>query len=270
MSFERNEPCPCGSGKKYKKCCGKEPVQSDPVALNRVAAYAGETGRRRRQFCLDYAAFKKSAIAQGNELLQKRVADAGEIVSCKKGCSNCCILYVIATLQEAECIVYYLYQHEAELQHFTRAYRAWKQGLGLFEHRLERIDRMIARNIAGKLSAGEQEQFNSDINAYTARNVFCPFLIDHACSIYEVRPFVCAGLVAVTPPDWCTWDGSGTSQAKYHKIELKLDEEMPYFIRTRSPILFGSMPELVHHLLEKGYSFLAGIEGLEELRHAIH
>ena len=20
---ERNEPCPCGSGKKYKKCCGK-------------------------------------------------------------------------------------------------------------------------------------------------------------------------------------------------------------------------------------------------------
>ncbi len=21
----RNDPCPCGSGKKYKKCCGKEP-----------------------------------------------------------------------------------------------------------------------------------------------------------------------------------------------------------------------------------------------------
>ena len=21
---ERNDPCPCGSGKKYKKCCGKE------------------------------------------------------------------------------------------------------------------------------------------------------------------------------------------------------------------------------------------------------
>jgi preprotein translocase subunit SecA len=20
----RNDPCPCGSGKKYKKCCGKE------------------------------------------------------------------------------------------------------------------------------------------------------------------------------------------------------------------------------------------------------
>jgi len=21
---DRNDPCPCGSGKKYKKCCGKE------------------------------------------------------------------------------------------------------------------------------------------------------------------------------------------------------------------------------------------------------
>jgi uncharacterized protein YecA (UPF0149 family) len=21
--IQRNEPCPCGSGKKYKKCCGK-------------------------------------------------------------------------------------------------------------------------------------------------------------------------------------------------------------------------------------------------------
>ncbi len=24
----RNDPCPCGSGKKYKKCCGKQPTQS--------------------------------------------------------------------------------------------------------------------------------------------------------------------------------------------------------------------------------------------------
>jgi hypothetical protein len=26
----RNEPCPCGSGKKYKKCCGNE--SGEPVA----------------------------------------------------------------------------------------------------------------------------------------------------------------------------------------------------------------------------------------------
>ena len=25
----RNDPCPCGSGKKYKKCCGAEPGDVD-------------------------------------------------------------------------------------------------------------------------------------------------------------------------------------------------------------------------------------------------
>ena len=30
----RNDPCPCGSGKKYKKCCiGKEPVARDSAPL---------------------------------------------------------------------------------------------------------------------------------------------------------------------------------------------------------------------------------------------
>ncbi|MHC4563453.1 MAG: SEC-C metal-binding domain-containing protein [Planctomycetota bacterium] len=23
-AIQRNDPCPCGSGKKYKKCCGKQ------------------------------------------------------------------------------------------------------------------------------------------------------------------------------------------------------------------------------------------------------
>ena len=26
----RNQPCPCGSGKKYKKCCGKPEIQAIP------------------------------------------------------------------------------------------------------------------------------------------------------------------------------------------------------------------------------------------------
>ena len=27
----RNEPCPCGSGKKYKRCCDATPVRDHPV-----------------------------------------------------------------------------------------------------------------------------------------------------------------------------------------------------------------------------------------------
>jgi tetratricopeptide (TPR) repeat protein len=32
----RNEPCPCGSGKKYKRCCGQEPAASRQQLLNPV------------------------------------------------------------------------------------------------------------------------------------------------------------------------------------------------------------------------------------------
>ena len=269
MSPERNEPCPCGSGKKYKRCCGAPRVDIDPVTLNRNAAYAGEIGRRRQQFCLDYTAYKKAALAQGEKLLREEAATQSETISCQKGCADCCILYVIASLQEAESITWYLYQHEAVLQHFLSAYRDWRRGLGMFADKLPRLDEMIARNMAGKLSAEEQERFDFHINEYAGRKAPCPFLLDRACSIHEVRPFACAGVVAVTPPELCSWGASGMDQAKYLKVEVKLDQEMPYFVRPRNPILFGSLPELVHRLLEQGYSFLAGIEGLEEFRRSI-
>lgn len=32
MKLGRNDPCPCGSGKKYKRCCFKKPVQVQPEA----------------------------------------------------------------------------------------------------------------------------------------------------------------------------------------------------------------------------------------------
>jgi tetratricopeptide (TPR) repeat protein len=34
MNPGRNEPCPCGSGKKYKRCCGLEPAASQQQLLN--------------------------------------------------------------------------------------------------------------------------------------------------------------------------------------------------------------------------------------------
>jgi len=37
MSTGRNDPCPCGSGKKYKQCCmGKAAPQSQPTQRRQV------------------------------------------------------------------------------------------------------------------------------------------------------------------------------------------------------------------------------------------
>ena len=44
MSVPRNDPCPCGSGKKYKKCCGSV-IALQPVETAARAAPRGETRR---------------------------------------------------------------------------------------------------------------------------------------------------------------------------------------------------------------------------------
>ncbi|TLY83733.1 MAG: hypothetical protein E6K41_00425, partial [Gammaproteobacteria bacterium] len=33
MKPGRNDPCPCGSGQKYKRCCGLQPVTASPPAV---------------------------------------------------------------------------------------------------------------------------------------------------------------------------------------------------------------------------------------------
>ena len=48
----RNDPCPCGSGKKYKKCCGlkeikatKRPLTSRQIVQHTPASLQGLFGR---------------------------------------------------------------------------------------------------------------------------------------------------------------------------------------------------------------------------------
>ena len=268
MSPERNEPCPCGSGKKYKKCCGAAPVEQDLIKRNRVFAYAGDIGRLREQFCTDYTSYKKIMISRGEQMLRDELTAAGQTISCKEGCAKCCVLYVFASLQEAECITYYLYQHEDVLQHFLSAYRDWHRGLGPLINKLERLDRMVAKSTTGRLNLQEMERLQADIHAYTMSKLPCPFLINNSCSIYEVRPFVCARLVATTPAEECNYNDPAANKAKYRRWGFKIEDDMPYFLKTHERIVSGCVPELVHRILEGGYPFLASIEGLEKLTQA--
>lgn len=264
MSADRNEPCPCGSGKKYKKCCGAVSID-DPVTFNRKNAYTGSLGLKREQFCLEYAIYKKDVMSRGEEIIREKIAAAGETITCKKGCGTCCILYVTATLQEAECIVHYLYGHEEILNHFLSAYQTWRKGLGIFYNKLPRLDGLVARHLADCLSPEESVRFSAETNGFAACRSSCPFLMDDACSIYPVRPFVCSSVIATTPVEKCRWDGTGRTEAKYYRYGFPIESDMPYFVKPRNPVVFGCMPELVHRILQEGYTFLSGIEGLESL-----
>lgn len=73
--IDRNAPCPCGSGKKYKKCCGSGSVHLFEGELNRFEryrdiAYEGSIGREREAFCLNFLE-RKQKIFKDIEMKQK-------------------------------------------------------------------------------------------------------------------------------------------------------------------------------------------------------
>jgi Fe-S-cluster containining protein len=268
MTPERNAACPCGSGKKYKKCCGgpASPARVDPVALNRSIAYLGETGARRLAFCRDYLALKQSVLGVIEQKLEQDTREMGRSISCSKGCAVCCRLYFItASLQECEAIVYYLYQHEEILQLFLKAYPVWKTGMAKIERTFNRICQLSSKTILGRETPEERELFLTESQKYAAARVACPFLQDEACSIHAARPYVCAGVVSVSPAPWCDPADPHHLEMEFVKSQIPVEKEDPYFVRPSSGLLFASMPSLVYDLLQEGYDALACIPGLETM-----
>jgi hypothetical protein len=65
MKIKRNDPCPCGSGKKYKKCCSNAPV-SEPASFPQDSAKNQEKvtlGKAIEEF-QKLAAEKKQVVQQ--------------------------------------------------------------------------------------------------------------------------------------------------------------------------------------------------------------
>lgn len=54
MTPERNKPCPCGSGKKFKRCCWLAPPQPDPNKTRALTADEAVEHAARRRRMLGY------------------------------------------------------------------------------------------------------------------------------------------------------------------------------------------------------------------------
>jgi hypothetical protein len=272
LTVERNAPCPCGSGKKYKRCCGLAVAEDcrdqDNLLLNQSVAYLGDIGRRREAFFLSYAKFKQAGIEDIENELKRDVVAQGQVITCSKGCARCCSVYVFATLQECECIVYCLYHHSDVMRHFLSSYGVWRGEVSKFERSYRLIEKLQEKVLLGRqITQEERSLFDTALTSFASRNIPCPFLLpDQSCSIYEVRPFVCAGVVSTSPPDWCSPSHAQHDQFLLCKADINLENEMPYFVRPKSPIIFGCLPELVHDILGKGYPLLSTVQGLEGLK----
>ncbi len=267
MPPERNAVCPCGSGKKYKKCCGALETSVRAVVefilSHREAAYMGEIGRRREAFCRQYTRLKKSRLPEAEEQIRQAVSAAGKTISCGKGCGHCCSLFVIASLQECECLVYHLYHNQAELVHFVDSFQSWRERTLKIEDIFRRINRIQALMVAGRATAEDIKTFDADCDAYAAQANPCPFLKDDACSVYEVRPYVCAAVVSASPREWCRPRHPRQTDIEHFKLTLNHGEDAPYFALPDGGAVCGNMPVMVYRLLTEGYRALASIQGLE-------
>jgi hypothetical protein len=119
---------------------------------------------------------------------------------------------------------------------------------------------------AGEASEVEIKQFDAECDRYALQDIPCPFLLDNACSIYQVRPFVCARIVAVTPSEWCRAGHPRQGEAQHLKAQIEFEKDMPYFVPPANECVFSSMPFLVYRLLYEGYDALAAVPGLEKLK----
>jgi Fe-S-cluster containining protein len=269
--MDRNAPCYCGSGKKFKKCHGLQAVpkqREPPLALevNRRIAYLGEVGRRREAFVKAYLEMKRKLLPLISQKLAEEAQAADKSISCHRGCSHCCKLFVVGSLQECEAIAYYLYTHEPAMRLFLRNFPHWNDRILKIEASFRRMNALHARITSGEATKEEQDQFDVECDNYAAAGIPCPFLNSDACGIYEVRPFVCARLAAVTPSEWCRAGHPNQKEAVNLKAQIQFEQDMPYFEKVASACVFSSMPFLVWRILNDGYGALSTVPGLGDLK----
>ncbi len=272
MEPSRNAPCPCGSGKKFKRCCGAStppaPVRSarkiDYLALNRAIAYKGKIGKMREDFCRQYIARKQTGLKEIEQDQADKVAAMGETITCRKGCATCCTQYIQGTLQECEAIVYYLYQHEAVLADFLRAYPVWRAKLRENEAVFRNIKDVIARNCIEGFTEENERDYQDANTRFLLLSIPCPFLNNGSCSIHAVRPWACAKPVATTPSEWCHPSTNVKNDVPNVYVSRLTPVEMPLY-RDAGALNLLLVHLGVYEILEGGYMWLSDIPGLKGL-----
>lgn len=268
----RNAPCPCGSGKKYKKCCGAVSQtgivmekETDYFKLNREIAYKGKIGRMREEFCVRYIKHKQQAFKEIRKTQLEIATSKGENITCQKGCSFCCVQYVDANIQEGEAIVYYLYQNESVLNNFLQVYSTWREKVRDSGDSFKKMIHHWQKAEDTKWKDEETLQAGlNEVGHYATANIPCPFLHDSLCSIYEVRPYTCASLFATTPAEWC--NPSNPNKARIYQA-IKFDEfnDTSFYYQNLKQPVQSFMPVMVYQKLSYGLIGMPNIPGLENL-----
>lgn len=241
-----SEICPCGSGLALEKCC----VSKEIAGIKQGSLNHGE----RREWAESYITYKTVINEQIIEEQERYIRSLGRAITCKAGCSMCCVEFIAARLEECDAIAMYLYTRPELMNRFLLNYKTW----------LDRIT--FGKNILLKASEAYQKLFETrepdDKKAfevlaldYAKAYTPCPFLENDQCMIYPIRPFVCSIYGVVSDKKYC--DPKWHIEAREQKRKIKsaihpLHFENSYFVDLKGRLIFGPMPHMVYGILSSG------------------
>jgi hypothetical protein len=241
----------------------KATIKLDAIELNKSIAYKGEIGRKREIFCKNFINQKKEILREIQADQQQTVIKNGEAITCHQGCTYCCLLYAQANIPECEAIVYYLYHHPAVLTAFLSNYRPWRRKLKLNGDIFKKCAELWQDQINEGPEGKAHQALVVEAGRYQQQGLLCPFILGGACSIYEVRPYTCAGMIATSQSRSCLPGGS--DKAKVYQTRTSAVMDNSFYYQSINGDILAFMPLVVYGLLKDGYKLLANIPGLAGL-----
>lgn len=224
-------------------------------------AYKGTGGARRKQFCDEYRRILPQIYSNLRNACTKTLEE-GEQISCRKGCCYCCYQHVWVTLGEGIVIVDYLYSHDGVLNSFLDEYPQWREFVGNISRELDAAYNSAIQD--HDPDAILRQADNPLILSYYDIQVHCPFLVNSSCSIYEVRPWNCAGIYSTSPCEWCS-KGS-PKQPRIRGLFPSESDMIKFFsLPDATPSLWlhrSTLPMMVYELLVGGLPAFLGKWGI--------
>ncbi len=235
----RNAPCPCGSGKKYKKCCMGKPKVAFTNYRGQQAVYGEEAilaAYKILSECEAYLSRKNLTVERGLEILKELYALYNEFnkhfspyYSCARGCTHCCFTNVLVSKIEAQ------YVKEFVLLNFSKDDQ-------------DRFNKIINQQKDEYLSLAEinfdlSNKTSQNQDRYFAKHLPCPFLSDPGdCLIYSARPVPCRTCNSVSNPEKCR-----NNEKQALTDPFKINDYLTKRVINISKRIYG-LPSTIKHL----------------------
>jgi Fe-S-cluster containining protein len=209
-------------------------------------AYSGIEGAKRNNFCREYRATLTRVRAKTESQFTAKLSFLGENVSCTRGCSACCFQHISAPAAHCIAVVDFLYEKDRVLTQFLNNYQSWQEKAGKLS---QEIDTAYNKAIDPQRASISGATGKALSRRYFEQRIPCPFLVDSACSIYEIRPICCSAHRAVTPKEWC--DPADTHEVHtYNAIPVGTDlRELVGLAPLRLTLYQVTLPAMVYRIL---------------------